>query len=405
MSTVSPFDRFDRTDLGWWAVALALGATLAFVLYRFVGTFVLGLFLYYAARPAFTRLRSRVGSPSLAALGALLVLALPVVLLFGYTVGLAIAELQSLADSGLGGLEPLLAPYLDVAGTTSELQTLVRSLLTDPGQLLSESRLQSVVAEVLGAAASYVGVLLTGLLHIFVALALAFYLLRDGDRLSAFARRQVSDGAFIRYARAVDADLKTIYFGNILNAFLTAIIGAISFTALAAIAPAAVTVPVPILLGLLAGAGSLVPVVGMKIVYVPVAVYLAARTALVDPTVLWFPLLFFGVALVIVDTIPDLVLRPYVSGRNLHVGSVMFAYILGPLLFGWYGLFLGPLLLVLVSDYARVVLGSPTTTVAPIRSPYGAPIPVDGPLAEPVGRSATAGRESSTTGPSQDPDS
>jgi hypothetical protein len=34
----------------------------------------------------------------------------------------------------------------------------------------------------------------------------------------------------------------------------------------------------------------------------------------------------------------------------------MFAYILGPVLFGWYGLFLGPLLLVLVVHFVRLVL-------------------------------------------------
>jgi len=34
----------------------------------------------------------------------------------------------------------------------------------------------------------------------------------------------------------------------------------------------------------------------------------------------------------------------------------MFAYILGPLLFGWYGIFLGPMLLVLVVHFVRIVL-------------------------------------------------
>jgi hypothetical protein len=36
----------------------------------------------------------------------------------------------------------------------------------------------------------------------------------------------------------------------------------------------------------------------------------------------------------------------------------MLAYIFGPLLFGWYGVFLGPILLVLVVHFARVVLPS-----------------------------------------------
>lgn len=40
----------------------------------------------------------------------------------------------------------------------------------------------------------------------------------------------------------------------------------------------------------------------------------------------------------------------------------MLAYIPGPLLFGWYGLFLGPLLVVLITDFAGVVVPDPTAT-------------------------------------------
>jgi hypothetical protein len=87
-----------------------------------------------------------------------------------------------------------------------------------------------------------------------------------------------------------------------------------------------------------------------------VSAYLGVETAMADPAFLWFPAVFFAVSLVVVDTIPDLVLRPYVSGRNLHVGLVMLAYIFGPLLFGWYGIFLGPMILVLVVHFVRIVL-------------------------------------------------
>jgi predicted PurR-regulated permease PerM len=71
---------------------------------------------------------------------------------------------------------------------------------------------------------------------------------------------------------------------------------------------------------------------------------------------LWFPATFAAVAFFVVDVIPDMVLRPYVSARDLHMGTVMFAYLLGPLLFGWYGIFLGPMLLVIAVRFNRIVL-------------------------------------------------
>jgi predicted PurR-regulated permease PerM len=189
-----------------------------------------------------------------------------------------------------------------------------------------------------------------------VVFALAFYLLRDSGRFSRWAV-QFGDGRgiFKAYGRAVDASLKQIYFGNILNAIVTGAIGAITFSLLNFVAPPGLAIPYPALTGLLAGVASLVPIVGMKLVYVPVVGYLGFRAALQGGNYS-FVVVVFLVSLVVVDTLPDLVLRPYVSGRNLHVGLVMFAYILGPLLFGWYGIFLGPLVLVLVVHFARIVL-------------------------------------------------
>jgi predicted PurR-regulated permease PerM len=350
------FDSIDRSRVFWIGTALVLAGALLFVLYAFAGTFALALFLYYASRPIYVRLRRRIRPPTLAAAVALFTLILPVVLLFWYTAALGLAEIRGLSELDLAGYEELFAPYAQSIDLIEELQTVVRSLATDPEQLLTESRLQAIATEIAAAMATYFGVVLTGLLHLFVALALAFYLLRDGDRLVEWVGTQFADETLMTYGTAVDSDLQTIFFGNILNALITGTVGAIVFSILAAVAPPEVPVPVPILLGLLVGAGSLVPVVGMKIVYVPVTLYLAGLAVISDPRLLWFPLVFFAVTFVIVDSIPDLLLRPYVSGRNMHVGAVMFAYIFGPLLFGWYGLFLGPLLLVVITDFALTVI-------------------------------------------------
>jgi predicted PurR-regulated permease PerM len=188
--------------------------------------------------------------------------------------------------------------------------------------------------------------------------AVAFYLLRDAGKLSRLLARFGDDrGVYDAYARAVDKSLETVFFGNILNAIMTGAIGAISYSLLdlSLVAPAGLSIPYPALTGLLAGIASLIPVVGMKIVYVPVAVYLTG-TAYFQGSGYWYVATFVAVSFVVVDSVPDLFLRPYVTGKNLHVGSVMIAYILGPLMFGWYGLFLGPIILVLVVHFVRIVL-------------------------------------------------
>jgi predicted PurR-regulated permease PerM len=225
------------------------------------------------------------------------------------------------------------------------------------------------VIESLSSAVDTLAIVTIGLVHLFLMISLAFYLLRDDHRLSGWVVTQFGDeeGVLEAYLDAVDRDLRAIFFGNILNAVFTATIGVIVYSLLNTVAPSEAAIPAAAVIGLLVGAASLIPIVGMKLVYVPVAVYMGLRAAVADPAALWFVVAFVLVSFVVVDTIPDLLLRPYVSGRSLHVGSVMIAYVLGPLLFGWYGLFLLPLLLVATVHFVRIVLPEliGTTTVRP----------------------------------------
>ena len=338
----------DRTRLAWMGFGVILAGLVGLIIYRFIGTFVFGVFIYYATRPLYIRVRRRVGPPSLAAAVSLLGVALPALLLISYTFAIALQEFNRLADRyEFASLETYIQPYIDVSGV---LQT--------PTQLLEDGGLEAI-REVITQATAYVGFIGTGALHLFVMIAIAFYLLRDDYRLSRWVRRRFADdtGVFEAYVDAVDRSYHQIFFGNILNAALTGTIGAIAYNVLDLLAPAVVPIPYPTLLGLLAGVASLIPIIGMKLVYFPATILLIAEAVLAGkPGALWFPLVFAAVSFVIVDTIPDLVLRPYVSGRNLHVGMVMLAYIFGPLAFGWYGIFLGPMILVLVIHFARLVL-------------------------------------------------
>ncbi|MDZ7850476.1 MAG: AI-2E family transporter [Halodesulfurarchaeum sp.] len=341
--------RLDRDRIGWWAIAFALGALVLYLLYSFLGTFVFGIFVYYATRPIYRRLKLVIHNASLAAATSLLALVLPAILLAFYTIAIALQELNKFIDQrdvGYQPLESLLAPYFDVS-----------AVIADPLSLLSGPDTLEAIRTVLQEASTYLGFFGLGALHLFVVIVLAFYLLRDDHRLAGWWRRRFSDdeGVMEAYMTRVDRDFSNIFFGNILNAAITAIIGAAAYSTLNMLSPAGIALPYPALLGLLTGIASLIPVIGIKIVYVPGAIYLFVVSG-GEPSLFWFPVLFVVVSFLIVDVIPDLVLRPYVSGRNLHLGMVMLAYIFGPLLFGWYGLFFGPMLLVLLVHFVALVL-------------------------------------------------
>lgn len=354
------FESIDRLRTAWAVVGFGLAAVLAWVIATFLGTVVFGIFLYYATRPAYRRIKPRVGQPTVSALLALLALALPVVLLAVYTIAIALQELSTVADStDLGPYASAVDPYLDVSMIVDNPQTVLERL-GEP----------QAVLDVAQSALGYLGLVGTGLLSLFISFSIAFYLLRDGRRLAGYGSLVADErGTLAAYGRAVDKSLSSIYFGTILNALLTGVVASITYSLLNLAAPTGLAVPFPALIGVLAGAGSLIPVVGMKIVYVPLVLYLGGR-AILDGSGLQFVAIVATVSLVVVDLIPDLVLRPYVSGRGLHTGTVMFAFVLGPALFGWYGLFLGPLVLVLLAHFVRIVLPELAAADAP-RAEHG----------------------------------
>jgi len=357
----------------WLLVGIALLGAVAYVVSAFIGTLVFGLFLYYSTRPVYDRIEGRVGEPSVAAGISIFALALPALALVTYALLIVFRQLNELTQTTALNPEDF---GLDPA---------VFERLTDPAVLLSMDIRQFVTADLVGSvlgsltsAAETLTVVAIALINLFAMVALAFYLLRDDHRIAAWLLDAFGDKGtlFRRYLTAVDRDLKDIFFGNILNAVFTGTIAVITYSLLNVIAPPGLLIPAAALVGLLAGVASLIPVVGMKLIYVPVGGYMTIQSLTTAGTeTLWFVVVFFVLSLVVVDSIPDLVLRPYVSGQNVHVGALMLSYTLGPLLFGWYGLFLMPVLLVLVVQFARIVLPDLLATEEPPMVPLvGTPL-------------------------------
>jgi hypothetical protein len=179
-------------------------------------------------------------------------------------------------------------------------------------------------------------------LNLFIVVVVTYYLLVDGRRVRQWLLR---------------FDDETVLRGNLLNVIVTAFIAIAVFQGYNAVAPAAAEVPYPTLAGALTGVASLIPAVGMKIVYIPLT-GIAAIPVLTggDQSLLVYVAGLFVLALVVVDTIPDLVLRPLFSGEATHVGLLMLAYTLGPVVLGFYGLFFAPIVLVVGLTFADTAL-------------------------------------------------
>ncbi|NHN60760.1 MULTISPECIES: AI-2E family transporter [Halorussus] len=336
----------ERERLAWWGFTLLVAAVFAFTLWAFVGTVVLGVFIYYGTRPLYRRLRTEFTSDHAADLTLLIVL-VPVFALVGYTVLVGLDQLSQLT-----GTYPAV-----FRGEISESPEEATGAITNATGVLGSGSGAGGMGEAFSTAVGVLGALTGGLAHLVLSFLLAFTLLREDDRIAAWFTDQFAPegSAAYAYAVSVDEDLHTVYVGNVLTVFAVIVLGLLVYNGLDVFSPSTIGVPVPTLLALLTGLATLVPLVVGKIVYVPVGLYLAYLAA-TGPGPLWFPAAFFLACFVLLDLLPVAVLRPYIAGRNIHGGLMIFAYIGGTMLFGWYGLFLGPLLVVVGVHLARIVL-------------------------------------------------
>jgi predicted PurR-regulated permease PerM len=348
MSSNGSASGMDRRRIGWWLVGAALALVVGLVVRSFVGTLVFGLFVYYAIRPIHRRLLAYADSRVTATSATMIVAAVPLLAILLYGAGLALREFLALAGSETA--QTVIAQF---GGDADSLTRIVQNPTAVLAELDRVTRLREGLSAVLGTVGFIGGVFL----RLSLALALSFFLLQDGHRIEDWFRSEIAKRGSTAdvFLRGVDADLETVYFGNVLTVLGVTVASIVVYHTYNFLAPAAVSLPAPTLLALLTGVATFVPLVVGKLVYVPAGALLVWNAVQFDAP-LGYPLGFLVVAFLFLDILPQTFLRPYVSGRSLHSGLVLFGYVLGAAYFGWYGLFLGPLIVVLGVQFTKHVL-------------------------------------------------
>ncbi|MFC7215948.1 AI-2E family transporter [Saliphagus sp. GCM10025334] len=332
------------------SIVAALLVVVAHVALSFLGVLVFAVFLYYAVRPIYRTLE-RFNLPRRPrAILALVLFGVPFLVLITYTIAIIVIETQALLEA-YGVQDRFLNEVIAEIDVTGLDLDEIRNIVTD---ISSQASLGVVVLSLAGT----VSVVSGAVVQLIIMVTLAYYMLIDGPRFVSWLLETYDESGVLRaYARAVDPELSMTLFGNIVNVFVTAIVGVVTFYTYNFFAPAAVDVPFPALIGALTGIGSLIPVVGIKLVYVPVIVLLAANAWATGDLSLLVPVgALAAVSAVVVDFIPDFFIRAHISGKQTHTGMLLVSYIVGPLVFGFYGLFLAPILLILVINAVSILL-------------------------------------------------
>jgi predicted PurR-regulated permease PerM len=343
----------NRSRVGWWVFVGGLGLLAAYLIYSFVGMAVLGVFGYYATRPIYRRVARVIDADGIAAGATVLLIVVPLLALVFYTGFHIVQQLQQALGSSVPAL---LATYIDLGSLPAEQRRMVTSLLQNPSQLVSNP--QQVFGTALSLGSRVLGAVAGGIVLLGLALALSFFLLRSDDRLSAglielFGGRDTTAYA---YAVAVDEDLESVFFGNLQFVAVMSVIAAVAYEATNLLAPQGLQMPIVLVLAVLTGFASLIPLVVGKIIYLPVVAYLAAQAIRTGGGALLFVAGVLVVYFLVLDILPQTFIQPYVTGKQLDMLVLMFGYVLGPILWGWYGFFLLPVVFIVMLEAIRIVL-------------------------------------------------
>lgn len=182
-------------------------------------------------------------------------------------------------------------------------------------------------------------------LNIGLMLYLAFFLLRDGQKLLHLLVEALPLGderehlLFAKFAEVTRATVK----GNLVVAVVQGTLGGIIFFAL--------DIPAPVLWGVVMTFLSLLPAIGAALVWLPVALYLYATGQWLPATVL----VAYGA---IVIGLADNILRPLLVGRDTKLPDylVLFSTLGGISLFGINGFVLGPVVAALFLVFWQIFM-------------------------------------------------
>lgn len=321
------------------AAAAVLAVACFLVLRPFVSSLLWAIILVYCTWPAFRFLTDRVRlKPSRAALVMVLLeftlVVLPI-LLAAPTRREDIDDIRGLIERGITAGPPEVGRLLEKLPLVGErLAAWWNVVAFDMSGVLET--IQPYAGSIAQAVLSILLALLSGLAEVIVAILLAFFFYRDGPAIAAYAqmllRRLAGDRADRLWELTANVTTGVVYglLGTaVAQGFLTAIGLWIS------------GVPRPVLLGVIAGVISILPV-GAPVVWIPASIWLFAtgQTG-------WgiFLALYGALGISSVDN----VIRPWLiaRGADLPLLLTILGALGGVFAFGFLGLFLGPVLLAL----------------------------------------------------------
>jgi predicted PurR-regulated permease PerM len=178
-------------------------------------------------------------------------------------------------------------------------------------------------------------------LQVLLGIFLTVYLLLKRDSVVALFDN-LKDQRLRRFIFFVDEALKQVVYSMFFTALITGVIAVIIYMLLG--------VPFAVLWGVTTGIVALIPVLGTWLVYMPITIYFLIQGKV------FLALVFLGVSIVFLSTLPDVAVRPLIASKKIDVVLIILGLVTGTIAFGPVGVIIGPLVIISWVGFVKIFL-------------------------------------------------
>lgn len=325
-----------------------------FIAKPFLPALFTGAIVAYLAYPLHQKLSSKIKNKNAAAfmVAAIIVLLLtvPFISIIGIVSKEAYDTYTTLSQQNLGTNFLKVTCRDESFWACKSISSFVGFLPKDNLDYYLQATIEKITGFIIKNVSGFLASIPSFLLNFFVMIFVVYYLLKDGEGIAKRIKNILplkeshKQHVFDRFHHITYA----MFYGNISIAIIQGILGAIGFMIFG--------VPSPILWGFVMVLFALIPYFGTAIVWLPAALnlifsgYLQSNSSLTTRGIF---LIAYGV--VVISTI-DNILKPKLIGTkaNVHPILVLIGVLGGLNLFGFVGLFLGPMMLALLMTFIDI---------------------------------------------------